>query len=109
MPLHSHIPDQGLILTSSLLTRLQLIQIPATDRQAALILIHALSEIRNLRRTRLRLRLLVRLVRSVLFLLLREILVVGGRCGLLGTAAEEPTDRVADGGADCYATMVCRS
>ena len=50
LPILSGIPT--LILPSRRLTRLKLIQIPPTNRQAPLILIHALAEIVHVRRTR---------------------------------------------------------
>ena len=87
-----------LVLSRGLLARLQLIQVPSTDRQAALVLIHALPEILDVAcagtggggRVDLR-------------VLLREFvgLLLGGGFGRgRGTAEEEVGKTVADGGAD---------
>lgn len=86
-----------LVLRSSLLARLQLIQIPPADGQAALVLIHALAEVVDVRLAG------AALVGSLaLLVLLREVGVLGrGLGGRGGAAAEEAADGVADGGAYC--------
>lgn len=98
-------PPCHLIRRSSRLTRLQLIQIIPTNRQVPLILVHALLETVDLGRTRLR--ALVVAVHRVLAVVLLGEGLVGGSLGLgfTAAAAEEAADRVADGGADCYATV----
>lgn len=96
-----------LVLTSSSLTRLQLIQIPPTNRQVPLVLIHTLPEIPHFARTHLR--SLVGGVLDVLALVvLRERLVRGGRRGLVraGAATEEAADGVADRGPDHGAAVM---
>lgn len=103
-PLHlSYTPY--LVLRSRRLTRLQLIQIPPANRQAALVLIHALAKIAHVRVTDLG--RLVGLVERVLAVLgLRDRLGgFGGRGGGGGAAAEEAADGVADGGAYCDAAV----
>jgi hypothetical protein len=97
------IASKILVLSSSRLTRLQLIQVPSTDRKGALVLIHALPEVIDIGRTSARGALLARVL-SLLLLVLHARL--DGRSGRLSTAAaaEETADRVADGGAYCYTT-----
>lgn len=102
--------DASLVRPSSRLTRLQLIQIPPTNRQTALVLIHALAEIVDIARTRTtRLHLAVgRSSRGVL-VLCGEIRVLrrrGSRLGR-GAAAEPAADRVADGRTDRYSAGGC--
>lgn len=93
-----------LILTSGLLARLELVQIPAADVQASLILIHALPEVADLSLARAVGALGV--VGSLLLVLLGEV----GRLSLLGgglggrATREEPANGMANGGADCYTT-----
>lgn len=98
---------QLLIQSSRLLTRLQLIQVPPTNGQIALVLIHtpleALHFVSARRRAGLLLLLCGLAVRdlSVLRLLRRRGFLDGRGCA--AAAAEEAADGVADGGADCYA------
>jgi hypothetical protein len=105
---HLYIPSHlisNLILPSRSLTSLQLIKIPPTNRQIALILIHTLAEIIHIRRADLRgLVILVHGVGAVV--LLGDGLVDGCGFDLLGrAAAEEAADCVADGGSDCDAAI----
>lgn len=91
---------QLLVLTSRSLTSLKLIQIPPTNAQTPLILIHALAEAINIIGTRARALLSTR-VDSVL---LRELGGLGGSLSRRGAAAaaEPASDCVADRGSDCY-------
>jgi hypothetical protein len=93
----SNIPH--LVLARSLLARLQLIQVPPTNRQAPLVIIHALAKLIHIVRARTAL-----LARHVdLAVLLGEVGVlrrVGGGFGR-GAAAEPAADCVADRGTDC--------
>lgn len=79
---HSILPTTNtpLVLRSSLLARLQLIQIPPANRQAALVIVHALAEVVDVGLARAA---LVRLLR--LLVLLSEVGVLrgllGGWCG----------------------------
>lgn len=104
--LHSFPRQTPLVLASSLLTRLQLIQIPPTNRQVSLVLIHTCSEAVDIVRAST-----LRLV-GLRGTALDETVVLLGleRSGLLssglGAAATEPAaDCVADGGSDCYTTV----
>ena len=90
-----------LILTSRLLTRLKLIQIPPTYREVALILIHTTLEIHHLPLANLG--RLVRLIHRVLAVRLFSDGLVD-RCLRSAAAAEEAAEGVADAGADCDAT-----
>ena len=108
-PTHCHIiptPEltrRNLILPSRRLTSLQLIQIPPTNGQISLILIHALAEVANLHLAHLR-RRIVR-VNGVLVVVLLSDGLLRGRGGFAAaTTAEETADGMADGGADCDAT-----
>lgn len=95
--------ESFLVLASRLLAGLQLIQIPSTDVQAALVVIHALPEVANLGLASTAL-----LGRVVGLVLLCEVGVLGlllGRCG--GAAAEPASDGVADGGTYCDTTKSC--
>jgi hypothetical protein len=93
-----------LILASSLLAGLELVQVPATDIQASLVLVHALPEVTNLGLACAIGALSV--VGSLLLVLLSEV----GRLSLLGSGfggratGEETANGVANGGADCYTT-----
>jgi hypothetical protein len=99
--LATHTP-LGLILTSSRLTSLQLIQIPTTNSQIALILVHTALEVHHLALADLR--GLVRLVHRVLAIILLSNGLVD-RCFGLAVAATEPAaDCMADGGTDGDAT-----
>ena len=97
-------PPTPLILTSSSLTRLQLIQIPPAYLHVSLVLIQALGEAPRVRLAAPRSAPAVALVWPVLGLR-------GGGLGLLGfcwsrgATAEEAADGMADGGADCYSTV----
>jgi hypothetical protein len=87
-----------LVLTRSLLARLELIQVPPANRQAPLVVIHALSELIDV------VGACAALLRAHVDLgvLLREVGVlgrVGGGFGR-GAAAEPAAYCVADGGAD---------
>ena len=97
-----------LVLTSRLLARLKLIQVPPTNRQASLVVIHALPEIAHVRLADLR-GLVVRVHNGTLFSLSHGL--VGRRCCCLGgAAAEETADCVADGGAYCHTAVYrCQS
>jgi hypothetical protein len=86
-----------LILTSSLLTRLELIQIPPTNRQVALVLIHTTLEVHHLRLAHLG-RLIALVHRVLAVRLLSDGLV--DRCLRSAAAAEEAAEGVADAGAD---------
>ena len=105
--LYTHFPTSHsafeLILTSSRLTSLQLIQIPATDRQIALILIHTALEVHHLALADFG--GLVSLIHRVLAVLLLSDGLVDGCFGLGAAATEPAADCVADGGADCDATV----
>jgi hypothetical protein len=92
-----------LVLTSRRLTRLKLVQIPSTDGQASLVVIHALAELVDV--VRACARALHLRDGAVGRLVLRgELGGCGGRgFGGRGAAATEPAaDCVADGGSDCY-------
>jgi hypothetical protein len=115
-PPHPSQPPTQLIRPSSLLTSLQLIQIPATDAHIPLILIHTAREILDVRRAGLVLRSAIT-ARSGLVLAVVEIVVHGLRVGVRGVllgglflgggaAAEEAADGVADRGSYCD-TAVC--
>ena len=93
----------SLVLTARLLTSLQLIQIPPTHGQIALVLVHAVSETRHLALAHLR--RLVGLVLRVLAVARLGEGLVGGGGGLLAAAAEPAADSVADGGAYCDAAV----
>ena len=84
-----------LVLASSLLTRLQLIQIPSTDGQIALVLVHALAEVGHFTGAHGGC-----LVIAGLDLLGCLLLLDGCR----GATAEPAADGLANGGADCDAT-----
>jgi hypothetical protein len=108
-----------LIRPSRLLTRLQLLHIPPTNRHVPLILIHAAREIAHIRHARLVLRTRVASgglilaaaagIESVVHGLGVGVLAGGFllRCGFGGgvATAEETADGVADGGADCDAAV----
>lgn len=100
---HLHHGIFSLVLTSSRLASLQLIQIPPTDSQTALILIHASLEVVDLRVADPR--WLVVLIHAVLAIVLLGDGLVGW-CLLGAAAAEEAADRVADAGADCNTAMI---
>jgi hypothetical protein len=96
-------PVKHLILTSRRLTRLKLVQVPSTDSQASLVVVHALAELVDV----------VRACAGALHLrdgavgglvLCGELGGCGGRgFGRRGAAATEPAaDSVADRGSDCY-------
>lgn len=93
-----------LILASGLLACLELVQVPSTDVQASLVVIHALPEVADLSLACAVGALSV--VGSLLLVLLSEV----GGLSLLGSGlggratGEEPANGMADGGADCYAT-----
>ena len=91
-------PPFHLILASSSLASLELIQVPPTDGQVALLLIRALPEVGDVLRTDLR--RLVLLVHRILAIVLLGDRLVGGRCSL-GAAAEHSAERMTDAGADC--------
>jgi hypothetical protein len=90
-----------LVLTSRRLAGLELVQVPTTDSQTTLVLVHALAEALNVVRARTRLRHLSR----------RRVsgLVLGGEFSVLrrgfgggrGTASKPAADCVADGGSYC--------
>ena len=97
----------SLVLASSLLASLELVKVPSTDGQRALVLIHAPSEVGHIG---------LASSWSLVVLALSVGVVVGHLCLLrLGwrsraTAAEETTDGVADRGSDCYTAwgvLVC--
>ena len=104
-----HLPSLCLILPSSLLARLQLLHVPATDTHVALILIHAPREVLHIGHAGLVLRSAIR-PRSSLILGAVETVIHGLGVGILsllllglglgggGTAAEEAADGVPDGG-----------
>ena len=99
---HNH-PASDLILTSRRLTSLQLIQIPTTDRQIALVLIHTALEVHHLALADLG--GLISLIHPVLAVLLLSDGLIDRCFGLVAAAAEPAADCVADGGADCDATV----
>lgn len=85
----------------------KLVQVPSANAEVALVLVHALAEVANVR---LAGRVAIGAVGGVA---LPQSgvhgLGLGGSCllglgGGTGTAAEETTDGVADGGADCDTT-----
>lgn len=97
-PPHLHYPPSTLVLSRGRLARLELVQVPSADGQAALVLVHALAEVIDVSRTRAR--RLLHLCRGLV--LLGEVGVLGRGFGGRGRAAAEPAaDGVADGGADC--------
>ena len=79
--------QSNLVLASSLLTSFELIKIPAANIQIALVLIHALSEVPDLRRTHLILLTLGGGGHGVR--VLGETLLCRGRFLSTATAAEE--------------------
>ena len=88
--------SSGLILAGSSLAALKLVQIPATDRQVALIVVHALPEVLNVGGAHL----------WCLVVLVHDRTIVGlshwrigrcDRCFRRATAAKEAADHVADG------------
>ena len=91
----------NLVLTSRRLAGLELVQVPATDSQTTLVLVHALAEALDIVCARTRLRHLSR----------RRVsgLVLGGEFSVLrrgfgggrGTASKPAADCVADGGSYC--------
>ena len=90
-----------LVLSSRLLARLELVQVPATDSQTTLVLVHALAEALDIVCARTRLRHLSRrrvsgLVLSGEFSVLRR-----GFGGGRGAASKPAADCVADGGSYC--------
>ena len=96
----SRVPLQ-LVLTSRRLAGLELVQVPATDSQTTLVLVHALAEALDIVRARTRLRHLSRrrasgLVLSGEFSVLRR-----GFGGGRGTASKPAADCMADGGSYC--------
>lgn len=97
---HSAIKD--LVLASSSLARLELLEVPATDLHVSRVVVHALSEV--LRRARAVVAPLALLTLTLLHLRVDLL-----RCGLCrrfgGAAAEEAADGVADGGAYCDTTI----
>ena len=103
--LHS-ILARALVLTSSLLASLQLIQVPSANRQATLVLVHAGAELLDVSRARAR-----RLHLCGALVLLCEFGVLGRSLGGCGgrAAAEEAADGVADGGSDCDTTVLRKS
>lgn len=102
-PLHAFFPSLMLllILLRGRLTRLQLIQIPPTNRQIALVLIHARLEAADLALADLG--RLVGLVHRVLAVLRLGDGLVGRGLRSGGAAAEPAADGVPDGGSDCDA------
>ena len=98
-----------LVRPSRCLTSLQLIHIPATNRQIASILIHALIEPLRIvlaHPWRLVLTVHVRVVVSrIHHSLILLLLLFGGKCfaAVAGAATEKPSDCVPDGGSHCYA------
>ncbi|KAH8623704.1 hypothetical protein IG631_21409 [Alternaria alternata] len=91
----------NLVLTSRRLAGLELIQVPATDSQTTLVLVHALAEALDIVCARTRLCHLSRrrasgLVLSGEFSVLRR-----GFGGGRGTASKPAADCVADGGSYC--------
>jgi hypothetical protein len=88
---------QPLVLRSSRLASLQLIQIPTADSQATLVIVHALAEAVHIIRASA-----ASLAHGSLLVLLLEVGVLRGLLGRRrGTAAEKAADCVADGGAYC--------
>ena len=107
-----HLPSPiNLVRPSRLLARLQLLQIPATDRHIALVLIHAAREALHVRGTRTLALLRLRRARlTIIIPLIRRWLRVGilGRLLLLSsttTAAEPAADGVSDRGTDCDSSV----
>lgn len=95
---HPDPPIQLLVLTSRSLASLELIQVPPTDSQTTLVLIHTPAEARNILRARpgLRLRACVDLVLAL------KLGALGRGLGRRAAAAAEPaadgmTDRGSDG------------
>ena len=91
----------NLVLTGRRLAGLELVQVPATDSQTTLVLVHALAEALDIVRARTRLRHLSRrrvsgLVLGGEFSVLRR-----GFSGGRGTASKPAADCVADGGSYC--------
>ena len=107
---HGSTPLPNLIVLRRILTSLQLLKIPPTNRHIAPVLVHTVRETLQINRTWLA-RLCARGRISVVRTRLCEIILsYSGRLRLLlccgaGTAAEEPTDGVADRGADCDTTI----
>jgi hypothetical protein len=96
MPLYTSSSSLRLVRTSRRLTRLKLIQIPPTDSQTTLVIIHALAEAPNIIRTR---RTRLGHLRGVGGLVLCAELGGLGCCGFRGgggPATEPAADCVAD-------------
>lgn len=91
---HTRSTRATLVLASSRLARLQLIEVPSTDSQAALVLVHALAELVDVVCASAGLR---HLRGSRILVLLGELGVLGGGFGGGRGAATEPA---ADGVAD---------
>jgi hypothetical protein len=86
----------ALILASRGLASLELIQVPSTDGQATLVLVHALAEVVDVRRT-----CASRLHLCGVLVLLCEFRVLGRGFGGCGRAATEPAaDCVTNRGSD---------
>jgi len=88
----------NLVLASSLLASLELVKVPTADSQRALVLVHAPSEVANIGLASPWALVVLSLRVGVVVSHLRLLLL--GWCGR-AAAAEESTDGVADGGADC--------
>lgn len=101
-PLMSSCPP--LVLAGSLLAGLELVKVPSADVQRALVLVHALAEVVDVRGT---CALLLALVAAgvVCALLEGRGLRLGGRRA--GATTEEATDGVADRGTDCNTAGEC--
>jgi hypothetical protein len=93
----------NLVLARTRLACLQLIQVPSTDVQTALVVIHAFPEVLNIALARAA--AVLALLGVVCLVLVCEVGGLGGfgrRGGLGGGPAEHAAQGVADGGADCY-------
>lgn len=91
-----------LVLTRSLLAHLKLIQIPSTNIQITILLIHTLLELSDLRLA-LRCSLIV-LIHCILSgLILSNSLISRRSC--LRASSKPAADCVADAGADCYTAV----
>lgn len=95
-------PSFNLVLASSLLARLQLLQIPSTDLHIALVLIQALSKLLGIDLAAL---LAPTALRSIVSLSGNSRLLWLLGCWLRGTTSEESADCVPDGGTYCYTSV----
>jgi len=98
------------ILSSSLLACLELLHIPPTNCHISLILVHALREVLDIRRTWALLCGTLRLRLAVVEATVHWLRICVGRarllgCLLRGAATEEAADGVADRRADCYTAI----